>query len=276
MDQIRRLVALVVIGLCPAALTAQASLRGRVLTDSTERPIAGVVVSIVDLKLQATTDALGSFIITNIVPGAHIVSVRKIGFGPLSSRLTFGTHDAIEADLMLTPTSAQSLPDVTVETKAAPHGKLIEFDQRRLSGQGGRFLTQEDLEKRPFATLTDALRQLPGIDFKRGSEGERGSFAVAGRSSLPVCAFCGGPKSNGAMLPCYAAVVLDGAFVYGAGGEGAAAGSNNRGESEPKFDVNSINPSALAGVEYYAGPASIPVKYNGVRSTCGLLVLWTK
>jgi hypothetical protein len=266
--------------LLPALAAAQtASLKGRVLTDSTERPIAGVVISIPDLKLQATTDSLGNFLIPNVRPGAHIVSARKIGFGPLSTRVTFGFGETMEADLLLTATTAQPLPDVNVNATPTPHGKLIEFDERRLSGTGGRFLTQADLEKKPFSTLTDALRSnVPGIDFKRGTDGERGSFVVAGRSSLPVCAFCGGPKASGSMQPCYAAVILDGAFVYGAGSSGAVLGAvtSNRGEEEPKFDINSINPSTVAGIEYYAGPASMPVKYNGTRSTCGLLVIWTK
>ena len=66
--------------------------------------------------------------------------------------------------------------------------------------------------------------------------------------------------------------MLDGAFVYG----GGASVNPGEGKSEPLFNINSVDPSTLAGVEYYVGPASMPVKYNGTRSTCGLLVLWTK
>ncbi len=272
MDQMRFTRLVVVALMLPQLAVAQsATMHGKVLTDSTERPIAGVLVSIPELKLQATTDSLGNYVIANIPFGAHIVSVRKIGFGPLSSRLVFA-GGAFEADLMLTPTTAQSLPDVNVDAKPVPRGKLVEFDERRLAGNGGRFLTQADLEKHAFATLTDALRQLPGLDFQRDPKFGRGYFAVAGRSSLPACAFCGGPK-GGAMVPCYAAVVMDGTFVFGAG---AAADPTKAEEGEPKFNLNSIDPSSLAGVEYYAGPASMPVKYNGTRSTCGLLMIWTK
>ena len=79
------------------------------------------------------------------------------------------------------------------------------------------------------------------------------------------------------MAPCYAAVVLDGAFVYGAGdGYDPPGGGNPGSKGERKFNLNAIDPSMLAAIEYYAGPASIPVKYNGTRSTCGLLILWTK
>jgi hypothetical protein len=148
---------------------------------------------------------------------------------------------------------------------------MTEFEDRRLAGNGGKFLTQADLEKRPFATLTDALRQLPGIDFTRNNMNGRERYAVAGRMSQPVCVLCNGPRSNGVMVPCYAAVVLDGAFVYGAGENGGSNGGDER-----KFDINSIDPSTLAGVEFYVGPATMPVQYNATRHTCGLLVLWTK
>jgi hypothetical protein len=160
---------------------------------------------------------------------------------------------------MMIPTAAQALPDVKVETKAVIHGKLGEFEERRLAGNGGRFLTQADLEKRPFSQLADALRQLPGIGIAKSPKGS-GQIVTAGRASLPA-----GAISGGKAVACPSAVVLDGIMVFGAGEAG-----------EPPFDINQVNPNHLAGIEYYVGPASMPIKYNGMRHTCGLLVLWTK
>jgi hypothetical protein len=42
------------------------------------------------------------------------------------------------------------------------------------------------------------------------------------------------------------------------------------------FDINSIKPEEMAGVEYYAGGASMPIAYNGTRTACGLVVIWTR
>lgn len=241
------------------AFAQAASLRGRVLTDSTELPIAGVVVAIEELKLSATTDSLGNFLLGNVKPGAHIISAKKIGFGALATRVRFSANDKLEADFLMLP-MAQNLPEAKVEAKAKLPAKLVEFEERRLSGNGGRFLTQADLEKHALSTLADAIRVLPGLDLKRsGSE----YYAAAGRSSMPACAFCGGVTGN--PPPCFAAVVIDGAFVYGAGEA-----------DQRKFDLNSIDPSTIAGIEYYAGAASMPVKYNSTRSTCALLMIWTK
>jgi hypothetical protein len=86
-------------------------------------------------------------------------------------------------------------------------------------------------------------------------------IVVGGRMQVP-----GGAMANGGNKPgdCPAAIVLDGIFVY----QGDA--------SERPFDINSLAPGILAGIEYYASAASMPARYNGTRNTCGLMILWTK
>ena len=260
----RSYVAMIVMAFAPASMLAQAAtFRGKVLTDSADRPIPGVVVAIEELKIRATTDSTGAFILPNIKPGAYIVTARKIGFGPLATRVRFAPSQDMDADLLLTP-NVTALPDVTVKGKADLRGKLAEFEERRLSGNGGRFLTQADFERHAFATFTESLRELPGIDFTSDPRFPAERYAVAGRMATGACAMCGGGGS-GPPPVCMAAVVIDGAMVYGQGGL-----------AEPKFNLNTIDPTTIAGVEYYAGAASIPTKYNGTRSTCGLLVIWTK
>ncbi|MEW5918356.1 MAG: hypothetical protein AB1762_18280, partial [Gemmatimonadota bacterium] len=42
------------------------------------------------------------------------------------------------------------------------------------------------------------------------------------------------------------------------------------------FDVNSINPTHVAAIEFYAGAAQMPAQYNRTGSACGALLIWTK
>lgn len=246
-------------GLAPVTVLAQgASLRGRVHTDSTERPIAGVVVAIDELKLQAVSDSLGNFTLVGIKPGAQIVTAKKIGFGALATRVRFAAKDALEADFLMTP-NAQALPDVKVETKAPVRAKLVDFEERRLAGNGGRFVTQAELDKRAWSTTSDIIRTtVPGVEVKRSG---REAIVVGGRMQLP-----GGAMTNGGNAPgdCPAAIVLDGIFIY-------------QGDpTERPFDINSLPPGIIAGIEYYASAASIPARYNGTRSSCGLMIIWTR
>jgi hypothetical protein len=246
-----------------AARAQTASFRGRVLTDSTERPIEGVVVSIPELRLATTSDSLGNFFIPKISPGAHLVTVRKIGYSPVTSRVVF-VDTEFETVLVLTRMAAQALPDVKVETKAVMHGRLAEFEERRLAGAGGRFLTKDQIEKHAYGNLSDILKQLPGIEFRQNPGLSNEVYAVGGRNSVPGGSLARGGGAMKGPPSCLAAVVLDGAFVY-AGATG-----------EQPFNLNSINPTDIAGVEYYAGASSMPIKYNSMRNTCGLLMIWTK
>jgi hypothetical protein len=239
-----------------AAQPRPATFRGVVLTDSTEIPIPGATVLIDALKLQVTSDSLGRFTMVGVAPGVHTVVARKVGFTPIATRVVFANGADLEADLLLSPNSAQALTEVIVETKQTVVGKMAEFEERRAAGFG-HFMTQADIEKRALSVLSNTLKQLPGVEMTRvGSQ----YFVSAGRMSQP-----GGALMRASSVPCPVAIVLDGVFLYGAGGP-----------TEPKFAIDQINQGMLAGIEYYSGPATIPVKYNGTRDTCGLLVLWTK
>jgi hypothetical protein len=251
--------ALLILAASAETISAQgrpATFKGLVLTDSTEIPIPGATVVIEALKLSAISDSLGQFILRGVSAGVHTVVARKLGFTPIATRVVFANGAELEADLLLSPNSAQTLTEVIVETKRPVTGKMAEFEERRLAGHG-KFLTQEDLDKRAASVLSNTLKQLPGVEMTRiGSQ----YFVSAGRMSQP-----GGALMRTTNVPCPVAIVLDGTFLYGAGDD-----------REPKFPIDQINQSMLAGIEYYTGPATIPVKYNATRHTCGLLVLWTK
>jgi len=246
-------------GVLPSAGSAQdATFKGKVLVDSIERPIAGAVVAIESLKLQAATDSLGEFTIRGIRPGAYIIMVKRVGFGALATRVRFTAREVVEADFLMTP-NVQSLPDVTVETRAPPPPKLVEFEERRTSGAGGRFLTQADFEKRAYAWTSDVLRQVPSLELVRDSNRPSQYYVAAGRLQGLV------RGTDTRVGVCFAAVVVDGAFVY----QGLPG--------ELPFDINSIGPSVIAGLEYYVSSASIPAKYNSSgRNSCGLVVIWTR
>jgi hypothetical protein len=47
-------------------------------------------------------------------------------------------------------------------------------------------------------------------------------------------------------------------------------------KDQPLFDVNSMMPGLLEGVEYYSGPAQVPARYSRVNLECGVLLLWTR
>ncbi len=256
------------------ALAQKATFKGQVLADSTERPIPGVTVTIELLKLSTVSDSLGEFVINGITPGTQVVSARKVGFGPVTTRMTFMTGAVVEADLMMTPTAAQPLPDVTVKTTPVVHGMLAEFEERRAEGHG-RFVTRDMIEKRELSNMVEILRtHVPGLNIIQSATRPGEAFVAAGRMSVPggTLAFAPGPPK-----PCYAAVVLDGVMVFHADpGSPSEGGAGANSPAQRLFDINSIPTRDIAGIEYYAGAATMPIKYNGMRNSCGLIIVWTR
>jgi hypothetical protein len=225
----------------PAICSAQggAVLRGRVLTDSSELAIAGVSVSIPSKRLETTTDSSGRFRMSSIPEGRRVVVVRRIGFGPITSQLVFRERDSLDVEFLLLPIP-QPLPDVRVETTTAS-GKLAEFEERRRFGIG-HFLDSVDIARRGGTRLTDRLRQLPGL--------------------MVVCrgSYCGVVSTRGQssfLQSCPVRLALDGAHVSA-------------------LRIDDIQPSEVAGIEWYAGPAQIPAQFNSSRSACGFLMIWLK
>ena len=70
-------------------------------------------------------------------------------------------------------------------------------------------------------------------------------------------------RRQGATSQCYVQVIVDGLYRY----------RGQRGEK--LFDINSIAPDHLAGVEYYT-VATTPPQYNASSARCGTLILWTR
>ncbi len=85
--------ALLLVGAFATVASAQASTGaafvGRVFSDTSMRPIAGVEVSVPTLQKTTTSDAKGAFRLVDIPAGTYLVRARGIGFVPFEARVEF-------------------------------------------------------------------------------------------------------------------------------------------------------------------------------------------
>ena len=121
------------------------------------------------------------------------------------------------------------------------------FRSRRASGTG-LFLTEDDLKRQGQGRLSEVLRKQAGVSTLTGSSG--GTYLVGARSD------------RGAR--CFTAVMLDGSWIY------------DGSRSQTPFDVSSLSTENIAAIEYYRGLSNTPVELQGIRNSCGVLVVWTK
>jgi hypothetical protein len=241
--------------------TERGATLGGVVRDSTKRGVEGATVALPHLAKVASTNASGIFQLAEIPSGTHDVNVRRIGFAPLDTQVALTSDQTV--DLTFTLRRVITLDSVVT---TAVRGVMSEFEEHRRVGLG-HFLTREDLAKAEGRTTAALLSQIPGLRIVRGRAGV--SWLASGRGPRSIRDTNirqpnAADASLGARPDCYANVYLDNLFVY-------------RGlPNETLFDINSLSPDRIEGIEVYASPAQTPLKYSTLNSTCGVVVIWTR
>jgi hypothetical protein len=240
---------------------------GTVLVDSTRQPVVGAQVTLPELARTTLTNERGMFRLADLPPGVQHVLVRRIGYGALDTHVAFEAGQTADHDVYL---SRVTLLDSVVTTARLTDWALDDFEANRKLGLG-HFITRDDLAKHEGVLTASVLQQIPGLQIVGG----HGTHAWI-RSTHGAASLVGGAmpdmfdQSRGApSASCWAQVYLDDVLLFG-----------NRitpdKRFEPLFDVNSIAPSQIESIEYYAGPAQTPAKYSMLNSACGVLVIHTR
>jgi hypothetical protein len=272
---------IVLAGIALYAATAGAqekvTFAGRVVADTTHRPLADVDIVIPDLALGTTSGKDGSFRLAKVPSGAHGVRFRKIGYAMLDTTLRFDGKDSVTIALV----RITELDSMKVLGDMRDPG-MDDFERNRRMGLG-HFYTRADIAKFDNLKTADFLVQTNGIVVNRGTGGEawvqgKGRSASIRGKGVTVNqqdAIAGAPAAG-----CFATVYLDNMQVYNPGRTNGPVRKElgitfNEG-AMPLFDVNSIPPSSIEAVEFYAGAAQIPSKYMGLNTNCGVLVIHTR
>lgn len=212
-------------------------LTGRVETAEDARPIPGAEIA-VGGGPRALADASGQWILVSIPTGTRELQVRAVGRIPRSMPVdVIGGAPPIRVALAAT--------DVLLDTVrvTADRARLqgTGFDERRRHA-GGRYLTAEDLGRRPLLFISEVFQTMPGLRVHRSGSGE----AVL--------------LMRGPFGECAPAVYLDGQHV----------------RIESAYDLDAwVDPERVAGIEVYAG-TTVPAEFQAGMSGCGSIVIWTR
>jgi len=71
-------------------------------------------------------------------------------------------------------------------------------------------------------------------------------------------------RRKGAPRACYSQVYIDNVRVF------------SSDANEALFNINSIPPSTIQGIEYYASREETPIQYASYRAECGTMLIWTR
>ncbi len=223
---------------------------GSVRADSTERPIADVEVSLPELQRRVQTNGDGAFRVADVPAGTHRVLVRRLGYGPLDTRVTFSANRTTQRTIFLS--RVRTLDSVV--TIAERNELMEDFEANRTIGLG-KFLTRAELERLRGKPLVDAFTTWGGV-------------RIVNKLGAPyVMSSRGRGRRLGSIgeEECVALIYLDGVL-----------------HSRGPVSIREFAPEQLEAVEYYPGPASIPARYNELKrfgsaaTECGVIVLHTR
>jgi hypothetical protein len=243
-----------------AAQTAFPAYRTRVLAVYTTDgdPIEGAQVVDEVSKTSALTTRTGTISLSFLPEGATLVRVRKVGYVEATMLVNIAPTDTLPVMVML-KAGAQALERV-VTTDSAPmflSPGLRGFEERRAKG-GGYFISTKELRKWDSGPLTPALRNLPGVDIICiRTPGPRMGECYASNKRAPT---------TSANRDCPVDIYLDGALYFQAVGAAGQFGN----------DLQRLQTTQFAGVEFYSGMSRVPPEFNKSGARCGVLVLWTR
>ena len=223
------------------------------VTDTTLAPLRGAYVSVMRTPLSVATGANGRFRITNIPVGQYIVIVKRAGFHPTSQVLEVSAKDTLRLSYMLGQIPANELaPIVITEKVGALSPRMKDFDARRKRGEG-EFMTEDQINKHNPGFPTELLRLFSSISVVPTSGGG-GTYIY-----YPVSARATGGMTSTGQATCFMTVFVDNVPM------------------PAPFNLDLLpSPREMAGIEVYAGSATMPIQYASLNRGCGIILVWTK
>jgi hypothetical protein len=221
----------------------------------TGEPVEGADVTDVMTRTTARTTKTGTVSLAFLGNEGSLVRITKVGYEPQSMLIGTAANDTTPVTVVLAPSATKLPAVVTRDSASAMSPGLRGFDERRASSNGGQFIAAAELRKADNRRLSDVLRRLNGA-------------RIICRRDRPTCSLNNTRQSTRYAIlggACHPDIYLDGSI--------AVDGSDATPESH---DVDAFNVNTLAGVEYYAGAASVPGQFNRTGSSCGVLLLWTR
>lgn len=233
----------VVAGAPLAAQKGSAFVYGSVVDRLTQAPITNARITHQGDGRVVSSDSLGFYRFHELGAGIVRFSVRAPGFPLTVFTVALTNGERMERDVELDSalaglrdSTAQPLPEVTVEAAPSLGRRYRDFERRKASGRG-QYLTAADIEIMGSSTLQDAVRGLRGVLLDC-----QGTSCFIRMSRAP--------------LHCQPEYIVDERV------------DNVFGPTVPVRDIQAL--------EVYLGPSDVPGEFGGSNSACGIIVIWTK
>ncbi len=247
-------------GTRPAQPT-RGALAGRVIDLAQKNPISQAIVSIEQLKLTATVDARGRYLLASIPTGTYKVSVRMLGYQTQVHEVTIKSSDTLAMDFVLTSVATRLTEVVT--TGAGER-------QRYEVGNSIATINADSVLENNFVpTLSDLLvNRAPGVQVIHGSG------AVGSAKRIRIRGIQSIVGSNDPI------VLVDGIRINTdvgncrAGMRGVGSNDADRSCADVTSRLDDIDPDLIESIDVLKGPAASTL--YGSDAANGVIVIKTK
>ena len=233
-------------------------IRGTVRDARTAEPVMLAYVGLLapgrELVVAGLADRYGSFSLNAPAAGSYFLYVARMGYKSVIDGLfQVGEDGVFELQVGLTR-AAVELEDLVVEAEEQRSKlELVGFMERAAIGRG-TFLIGEDIQAIALDKITDAFRNIPGLDVVTA----RPFVGPEAMRNPEIRIRRGGGE-------CSPTLYVDGAIM--------AIGSQ-RPESGPVRPDDFVMPASVEAVEIYVRPSETPIQYEAM-GRCGVVLIWT-
>jgi hypothetical protein len=198
------------------------------------QPVPGAQVRVLDAVGAARTDSLGHFTLEHLPAGTQLLEVRQVGYLLGQHPVELRSGRSVETSVVMA--RIVSLDSIRVVARRSLYRESEQ--RRRMNGGFGRFMDEQEIERRNPVEVSDLLRTTLGFQV-RGSGLDAKIISSRGRISI-------------ARGECETNIVIDGIQHQ---------------------DINLLSPRDIGVLEAYSGPAGAPMRYD---AACGVIVITTK
>jgi len=225
------------------------------VVDPNGAPLGDVALDVTPPHASArtlVTPASGRVGVVETAPGPMTVRARRLGYQPGQVEVSI-EPGRNEITVVLSELGPPELDTVRVVASARAAARFQGFEERRAKRIATVSITRADIVRRNPADTWQMLTNVP-------------SLRIVDMDTVVLAASPRAVLSSLKNDVCYVAVAVDGVV-------------KNPTPSSAGFDMRDLpRPDEIYGIEFFAGPASIPLQYNGqAKGTwCGLIAIWTR
>jgi TonB-linked SusC/RagA family outer membrane protein len=225
------------------------SIRGRVTDAATGGVVVRAVVLVDEGSRRTMTDEGGQYRVADLPAAVHTVSVRRIGYAPVTRPIAVTDGVTQTADFALTPVASRL--DEVVTTVTGPQRRL------EVGNAIGAIDADSVVRSAPVTSLSDLINaRVSGtqVVLNNGMTGTSPRIRIRGINSLAV--------SNDPLL------VVDGIRVEN------STGTIGSGYGQTAGRLNDLNPEEIESVEVVKGPSAATL--YGTDAANGVIVVRTR